>query len=232
MRFDPPLREGILVRRHKRFLADVQMADGTVLTAHCANSGSMKGVAVPGSPVALSHHPGKGRTLEWTWELVRLGDHWVGVNTALPNHLVAEAIAAGALPTLAGWPTMRREVAYGTGSRIDLLLQGGGRPDVYVEVKNVTLAEGTVARFPDSVTTRGQKHLRELMAVHAKGHRAVLVFWVFRGDCTEVRPADDLDPEYGRLLREASRSGVELVALAAKVTPSGVVAGSLLSVVF
>lgn len=231
MRFDPPLREGILVRRHKRFLADVRLADGTELTAHCANSGSMLGVAVPGSPVALSHHPDKGRKLAWSWELVRLGAHWVGVNTALPNHLVAEAIASGAIPALAGYPTLRREVAYGTGSRIDLLLQGGGRPDCYVEVKNVTLAEGTVARFPDSVTTRGQKHLRELMAVRTKGHRAVLVFWVFRGDCTEVRPADELDPEYGRLLREASRSGVELVAIAAQVTAAEVVAGRLLQVV-
>lgn len=231
MRFDPPLREGILVRRHKRFLADVQLADGTLLTAHCANSGSMLGVAVPGSPVALSHHPDKGRKLEWTWELVRLGSHWVGVNTALPNQLVADAIASGAIPTLAGWPTLRREVAYGTGSRIDLLLQGGGRPDCYVEVKNVTLAEGKVARFPDSVTTRGQKHLRELMAVRAQGHRAALVFWVFRGDCTEVRPADDIDPEYGRLLRAAARAGVELVAVDARVSPQTVEPGRLLPVV-
>lgn len=231
MRFDPPLREGILVRRHKRFLADVQLADGTLLTAHCANSGSMLGVAVPGSPVALSHHPDKGRKLEWTWELVRLGSHWVGVNTALPNQLVADAIASGAIPTLAGWPTLRREVAYGTGSRIDLLLQGGGRPDCYVEVKNVTLAEGKVARFPDSVTTRGQKHLRELMAVRAQGHRAALVFWVFRGDCTEVRPADDIDPEYGRLLRAAARAGVELVAVEARVSPQTVEPGRLLPVV-
>ena len=231
MRFDPPLREGILVRRHKRFLADVQLADGTLLTAHCANSGSMLGVAVPGSPVALSHHPDKGRKLEWTWELVRLGSHWVGVNTALPNQLVADAIASGAIPTLAGWPTLRREVAYGTGSRIDLLLQGGGRPDCYVEVKNVTLTEGKVARFPDSVTTRGQKHLRELMAVRAQGHRAALVFWVFRGDCTEVRPADDIDPEYGRLLRAAARAGVELVAVDARVSPQTVEPGRLLPVV-
>lgn len=231
MRFDPPLREGILVRRHKRFLADVQLPDGTVLTAHCANSGSMLGVAVPGSPVALSHHPDKGRKLEWTWELVRLGSHWVGVNTALPNQLVADAIAAGAIPSLAGWPTLRREVAYGTGSRIDLLLQGGGRPDCYVEVKNVTLAEGKVARFPDSVTTRGQKHLRELMAVRAQGHRAALVFWVFRGDCTEVRPADDIDPEYGRLLRAAARAGVELLAVAARVSPQTVEPDRLLPVV-
>ncbi|MEY3161538.1 MAG: hypothetical protein RIT25_1529 [Planctomycetota bacterium] len=231
MRFDPPLREGILVRRHKRFLADVQLADGTLLTAHCANSGSMLGVAVPGSPVALSHHPDKGRKLEWTWELVRLGSHWVGVNTALPNQLVADAIASGAIPTLAGWPTLRREVAYGTGSRIDLLLQGGGRPDCYVEVKNVTLAEGKVARFPDSVTTRGQKHLRELMAARAQGHRAALVFWVFRGDCNEVRPADDIDPEYGRLLRAAARAGVELVAVEARVSPQTVEPGRLLPVV-
>lgn len=231
MRFDPPLREGILVRRHKRFLADVKLADGTLLTAHCANSGSMLGVAVPGSPVALSHHPDKGRKLEWTWELVRLGSHWVGVNTALPNQLVADAIAGGAIPTLAGWPTLRREVAYGTGSRIDMLLQGGGRPDCYVEVKNVTLAEGRVARFPDSVTTRGQKHLRELMAVRAQGHRAALVFWVFRGDCTEVRPADDIDPEYGTLLRAAARAGVELLAVQARVSPQSVEPGRLLPVV-
>lgn len=231
MRFDPPLCEGILVRRHKRFLADVDLADGTRVTAHCANSGSMKGVAVPGSRVALSHHPGKGRALEWSWELVRLGRHWVGVNTSLPNRLVEEALEQGRIPALAGWTTLRREVPYGTGSRIDLLLQGNGRPDVYVEVKNVTMTEGPVARFPDSVTTRGQKHLRELMAVKAAGHRAALVFWVFRGDCTEVRPASDIDPEYGRLLHEAAGAGVELVAVRAKVTLEGVEADGLLPVV-
>jgi len=223
MRF-PPLVRGTLLRRYKRFMADVELDDGTVVTAHCANSGSMLDVAVPGRPVLLSHHDDGKRKLIYTWELIRLRTSWVGVNTALPNHLVAEAIAKGRIPELAGYADLRREVKYGANSRIDILLQDPDRADAYVEVKNTTLARGRVARFPDAVTVRGQKHLGDLMAEVKRGHRAVLVFWVFRTDCDRFQPADDIDPRYGALLRQAVARGVEVMAVEARVDRRGATA--------
>lgn len=222
MRFDPPLVSGTLIKRYKRFLADVELEDGRVVTAHCPNSGSMLDVAVPGRPVALTPHDDPKRKLQWTWELIQLGRHWVGVNTGRPNTLVAEAIEAQRIPELAGYGELKREQKYGTNSRIDILLRGGlpgegGRPDCYVEVKNVTLARDGVAEFPDAVTARGAKHMRELAQVVAEGQRGVLVFWVYRSDIQVVRPADRIDPEYGVALREAAAAGVEILAWDAKV---------------
>ena len=231
MRFDPPLLEGRLIRRYQRFLVDVETSDG-VLTAHCPNTGSMQGCLVPGSRVWVSPASNPARKLAWTWELVETAPGVVvGVHTGRSNALVREAIEAGTVPELAGYPTIRPEQKYGEGSRIDLLLQAPGRPDCYVEVKNVTAAvEGGVGYFPDAVTTRGAKHLREMSAMVAAGHRAVLVFCVQRGDVTEVRPADHIDPAYGQALRDALAAGVEVIALGATVSPEGITLARRLSV--
>lgn len=223
MRFPAPLLEGRLLRRYQRFLADVDTAAG-IVTAHCPNTGSMQGCAEPGMRVWLSPATNPARKLAWTWELVEaLPGVVVGMHTGRSNALVREAIEAGRVPELAGYATIRPEVKYGEGSRIDLLLTAPGRPDCYVEVKNVTAAvAGRIGYFPDAVTTRGTKHLREMSAMVAAGHRAVLVFCVQRGDVDCVRPADHIDPVYGRTLREALAAGVEVIALGARVSPAGI----------
>jgi sugar fermentation stimulation protein A len=213
-----PLTEGRLIRRYQRFLADIELADGSIVTAHCANSGSMKGCNIPGSPVLLSTSSNPKRRLPFTWELVQRDGIWVGINTSLPNRLAREGIENGTVSELAGYETIRPEVPYGSHSRIDLLLDGAAGP-CYVEVKNVTLVEHGMALFPDSVTERGQKHLRELMRVVAEGGRGVIFFVVQREDAEAVAPADAIDPEYGRLLRLAMKSGVDGLAYQALVTP-------------
>lgn len=215
----PPLIPGKLIKRYKRFLADIELADGSVVTAHCPNSGSMLGCNLPGMPVLLSISSNPKRTLAHTWELVQVDGYWVGLNTMLPNRLAEEAILDGTIAELQGYPALRREVAYGSErSRIDILLEGDGRR-CYVEVKNVTLVENGLALFPDAVTLRGQKHLRELMEVVRNGDRGLLLFTVQRGDGNAVASADRIDPEYGRLLREAVVNGVEALAYRAEVTP-------------
>ncbi|MDD5295340.1 MAG: DNA/RNA nuclease SfsA [Rhodocyclaceae bacterium] len=227
MEFSSPLTEGRLLRRYKRFLADVELGDGSVVTAHCANTGSMLGCAEPGSRVWLSLSQNPKRKLAWTWELVEVAGFPVGIHTGRSNALAREAIEAGLVPELAGYPRIRAEVPYGGAdgkrSRIDLLLEADHRPPCWVEVKNVTaaVADG-IALFPDAVTLRGQKHLVEMMDRVAAGERAALFFCVQRDDVREVRPADGIDPEYGRLLRGALAAGVECCALAAAPTPQGI----------
>lgn len=215
----PELTEGVLLRRYKRFLADVELPDGSRITAHCPNSGSMAGCAVPGSRVLLSKSPNPARKYCFTWELVEADGGWVGINTGLPNRLAREAIEAGVITELGGYEAIRHEVAYGSNSRIDLLLTGP-QGLCYVEIKNVTLVEGSRALFPDAVTTRGQKHLRELMQVVRAGHRGVTLFIVQRRDAASLSPADAIDPVYGQLLRQAAGAGVELLAYQALVAPS------------
>lgn len=215
----PPLTAGTLIRRYKRFLADVLLEDGSSVTVHCPNSGSMKGCAVPGSRVFLSKSDNPGRKYPHTWELVESDGFWAGINTGLPNKLVHEAIVDGTIVELQGYDRIRPEVPYGEQSRIDLLLEGcPGR--CFVEVKNVTLVEEGRALFPDAVTTRGQKHLNELMRVVAEGDRGVIFFTVQRGDGDAVSPADLIDPQYGLLLRLALEKGVEALAYRAEVTPA------------
>ena len=215
MRFADPLIRGTLVRRYKRFLADVTLAGGETVTAHCANPGSMLSVDAPGSEVWLSPARNPERKLRYTWELIRIGAGLVGINTSHPNALVADAVAGGVISELSAYETMRREVKYGRNSRIDLLLEGTGLPTCYVEVKNVTMRRGSgadaAAEFPDSVTARGAKHLEELSDMVREGRRAVMVYLVQREDCRRFSIAADIDPAYGKGLQRAMAAGVEVL---------------------
>jgi sugar fermentation stimulation protein A len=223
MRFPRPLVRGTLLRRYKRFLADVRLPDGSEAIAHCANPGSMLGLAEPGAEIGLLASVNAKRKLAWSWELVRVGEHWVGINTGLPNRLVVEALAAGRIPELAGYPGLRREVGYGEASRIDLLLEAPGRPICYVEVKSVTLRRGErLAEFPDSVTARGARHLAELAAMAQAGHRTVMLFVAQREDCTSFAVASDIDPAYARAFATARAAGVEALCYYCRVDPDGI----------
>lgn len=217
----PPLSAGRLIRRYKRFLADVELDDGRVVTAHSANTGSMMGCAEPGSRVWLSASDNPKRKLAWTWELVEAApDVVVGIHTGRANALVEEALRAGHVPALAGAVAIRREVRYGHNSRIDLLLEFADGPPCHVEVKNVTLVEDGIALFPDAVTTRGAKHLREMQAVVAAGGRAAMVYCVQRADARQLSSADAIDPAYGEGLRAARAAGVAAYALGAAPDPA------------
>ena len=215
MKFPAPLIPGVLRRRYKRFLADVELTGGETVTAHCPNSGSMMGVSAPGLPVWLSPANNPKRRLGYTLELVRVDGQLVGVNTGHPNRLVAEAVGSGAISELAGYETIRREVRYGRNSRIDLLLEKVDRPDCYVEVKNVHMKRGdspdAPAEFPDAVTARGAKHLVELSDMVQAGARTVTVFLVQREDCASFRIAEDIDPTYAAGLARAMDAGVEIL---------------------
>ncbi len=222
MRLPSDLIPGKLLKRYKRFLADVQLKDGQIVTAHCPNSGSMKGCNDPGSRVLLSRSNNPRRKLPYTWELVQVGPIWVGINTQYPNRLVVEGIRTGVVKELQGYPVIRQEVKYGQNSRVDLLLENGAEK-CYVELKNVTLVENRRALFPDAVTVRGQKHLQELMDMVTEGHRAVIFFVVQREDADLFAPADQIDPRYGKLLRQAVKHGVEALAYQARVSPQEIV---------
>jgi len=219
MLLPPDLLPGRLLRRYKRFLADIELADGRVITAHCPNSGSMTGCAAPGSPVLVSVSSNPSRKHPYTWELVQADGVWIGINTSLTNRIAREGIETGTVTELSGYDCVRGEVPYGNHSRLDFMLSGD-HGDCFVEVKNVTLVEGKRALFPDAVTTRGQKHLRDLMEIVAVGKRGVIFFVVQRGDAEAVSPAERIDPEYGRLLRLAAESGVEVIAYQAMVSPT------------
>ncbi len=222
MIFAPPCEAGVFLRRYRRFFADVRCADGRELTVHCANTGSMLNCQVPGSPCWFSRSDDPKRKLPGTLELVTTGDgRRAGVNTGRANVLVAEALADHRIAALRGYEKVRREVRYGVeNSRIDFLLQSQDRPPCYLEVKSVTLSLGDgVAAFPDAVTQRGIKHLRELEAVAAQGARAVLLFCVQLTDVRTLVPADHLDPHYGEALRRACAQGLEVAAWACRVSP-------------
>ena len=217
MRLPQPLLEGVLICRYKRFFVDIELVDGTVVTAHTPNTGSMKQCAVPGSRVLISQTDNPKRKLKYTLELIRVGDYWVDTHTQRTNRVVEEALRNGWLAGLAGY-SVQPEYKIGD-SRIDFYLEKGSEK-VLVEVKNVTLCcQPTVACFPDAVTTRGQKHLRELLAAKQAGYRAIIFFLVQRGEAEEFTPADDIDPEYGRLLREVVAQGVEALAYKTIITP-------------
>lgn len=217
MRFASSLMPATLIRRYKRFLADVVLPGGEEMTVHVANPGAMTGLAAPGAAVWLSRSDKPSRKLPYSWELVEVdlgsGPELVGVNTALPNALVGTAIAAGAIPELAGYPVLRREVKYGRNSRVDFLLEAQGWPPCYVEVKNVHLMRNRgLAEFPDSVTARGAKHLDELGAMATAGQRAVMLYLVQIGSADRLALARDIDPRYGAAFDRARALGVEAIA--------------------
>jgi len=228
MRFGSKLVSATLIRRYKRFLADVQLADGSVITAHVANPGAMTGLQAEGARVWLSRSANLARKLPYSWELIETdfggGAELTGVNTLHPNPVVAEALAAGTIPELTGYATIRREVKYGRvingkGSRIDFLLEDPAQPPCYVEVKNVHLMRrGGIAEFPDSVTARGAKHLDELAGMAASGARAVMLFVIQIGSAQSFALARDIDPAYARAFDKARKSGVEAVAWTCRLT--------------
>ncbi len=227
MRFPAPLEKGTLVKRYKRFLADVALESGATVTAHCTQPGSMMGLVEPGLAVWLSQSDNPKRKLKYSWELVEVdlgaGPVLVGVNTGLPNRLASEAIQAGAIEALAGYEGLRREVRYGENSRIDILLTREGAAPCYVEIKNVGLMrERGRAEFPDAVTTRGAKHFAELAAMVEQGFRAVTLYVVQRDDVERFAVARDIDPAYGEAFDLAKRAGVEVMSYACSLSPGGI----------
>lgn len=228
MKFRTPLVPGRLVQRYKRFLADVILDSGEAVTAHCANPGSMLGLNAPGNRVWLSRSADPKRKLPWSWELAEIdfgrGPETVGINTAHPNGLVEEAIRDGTIAPLAGYDALRREVAYGKASRVDMMLTGAGRPACYVEVKNVHLMrQPGLAEFPDSVTARGAKHLDELGDMVEAGHRAVMVFLIQYGGADRLSLARDIDPAYGKAFDRARARGVEMLSFRCRLSPEEIV---------
>ena len=222
MEFKVPLQKATLVRRYKRFLSDMLLPNGTKVVAHCANSGSMLGLTEPGSEVWLSPNTNPKAKLDWRWELVRTDGHLVGINTSHPNRIVEAAIEDDEIAELKGYKTIRREVRYGSNSRIDLLLEATDKERCFVEVKNVTLKRKYHAEFPDAVTKRGEKHLRELACMKADGNRALMFYLVQRGDCNSFRLAADLDPAYTKTFFEARDAGVEAVCYACDISPTSI----------
>lgn len=226
MKFPDPLIPGKLIKRYKRFLADVELTDGTVVTAHCANSGSMLCVKDEGAKVWLSPARNPDRKLKYTWELIKIGKALVGINTQWPNRIVEESIVAGKIPELDGYDSLRREVKYGKNSRIDLLLEDPKRRKCYVEVKSVTLRRGRAAddplEFPDAVTARGTKHLGELSDMVRQGHRAVMMYLAQRGDGRRFTIAADIDPAYAEALDAAIKAGVEVLCYDCKLNVRGI----------
>ncbi|MCL1474542.1 DNA/RNA nuclease SfsA [Argonema antarcticum] len=223
----PTLYPGILLKRYKRFFADIELATGEVITAHCANTGPMTGVCTPGSLVQVSLSNNPKRKLPYTWEMIQVCDNeptWVGINTALPNQVVKLALEKHLFPQLGNYSEIKGEVVYGLdkSSRVDFFLTGS-TPEVpiYLEVKNTTWAQGRLALFPDTVTTRGQKHLRELMGILPQA-RAVMLYLIDRGDCTEFAPGDCADPVYGKMLREAVAIGLEVLPCRFDIKPEGI----------
>ena len=228
MRFATPLQQGILLQRYKRFLADVRLLDGRIVTATCPNTGSMLGLTAPGLPVWLSESDSPTRKYRHTWEMVQVdlgkGPALVGINTGHPNKLVAEAVGAKAVKALSGYEGLRREVKYGVNSRIDLLLEDPARGLCYVEIKNVHLSrKAGLAEFPDSVTERGAKHLREMSDMVRAGHRAVMVYLIQRSDVSRLSFCADIDPGYVQALVAARAAGVEAIALRCRLSPEEIV---------
>ncbi|MBO9445813.1 DNA/RNA nuclease SfsA [Ruegeria sp. R14_0] len=224
MKFATPLIPARLIRRYKRFLADCLLEDGREVTAHCANPGSMMGLAEPGEKIWLEPNDDPKKKLKYGWRLVdHENGHFTGVDTSVPNKALRAALEAGEIPELAAYETVRPEVKYGENSRIDFLLTQPGLPDAYVEVKSVTLSrEPGLAEFPDSVTARGTKHLGELAAMAAHGHRAIMLYLVQRTDCDRFALAADIDPAYARAFESAKAHRVERLVYGTQISPEGV----------
>ncbi len=223
MRYSTPLIPATLLRRYKRFLADMRMEDGGIITVHCANPGSMLSMAVAGRRCWLSHHTGTARKLEYSWELEEAPTGCIGINTARANTVVAEALAAGAIPELAGWPIVRREVPDGADSRLDFHLSGGGDQECWLEVKSVTMSrQAGLAEWPDAKSSRGARHLEALARLAAGGAGATLLFLAQRPDCTAFRVAGDIDPAYAAAFAAVDRAKVRILAYDCTVSPAGI----------
>ncbi|WP_298492907.1 DNA/RNA nuclease SfsA [uncultured Maritimibacter sp.] len=233
MDFSPPLIPATLLRRYKRFLADCTLADGTEVTAHCANPGSMMGLAEPGSRIWLEPNDDPKKKLKYGWRLVEHGDgHFTGVDTALPNRMLKAALTERRIPEVAAYPDLQAEVRYGEKSRVDFRLSGDGLPPLWLEVKSVTLSRvAGVAEFPDSVTQRGARHMADLAAMARQGDRAVIFYLVQRTDAQEVRLAADIDPTYAQAVSDAVAAGVEVIAYDTRLSPQSVALGRRLPVI-
>lgn len=227
MRFQTPLVPARLIRRYKRFLADIQLADGREVTAHCANPGSMMGLAEPGMKIWVEPNDDPKKKLKYGWRLVdHENGHYTGVDTAVPNRALKAALIAGEVPEFAEYSTVLPEQKYGEKSRIDFLLRQDGLQDAYVEVKSVTLSrQASLAEFPDSVTARGTKHLGELAAMVGQGHRAVMFYLVQRTDCERMTLAGDIDPAYAAAFEAARTAGIEVLCYDTKISPDGIELG-------
>ena len=221
MQFNQQLQSAILLKRYKRFLADVELVNGRQLTVHCPNSGSMRGCSEPGSEVMISRANNPKRKYSHTLEMVKVGEGWVGINTGLTNHLFAEALARGQVAEIGAVDRIQREVKVSDHTRLDFLLHKGTRK-IFVEVKNCSLVEQNVAMFPDAVTMRGTKHLRELLALKQAGFEAAVLFCVQRQDGTSFAPACHIDPDYAATLVRVHEQGVMVLAYAAAVCPAGI----------
>ena len=226
MDFTTPLIPARLIKRYKRFLADARLEDGTEITAHCANPGSMMGLKEPGTKIWLEPNDDPKKKLKYGWRLVDHEDgHFTGVDTSVPNRALKASLMAHEIPELASYPTVRSEVKYGQNSRIDFLLSGDG-PDLYVEVKSVTLSRQTgCAEFPDSVTARGTKHLNELVEMVKSGHRALMFYLVQRTDADHVTLAEDIDPTYAAAFDAGRAAGVEVLAYDCQISPQSITLG-------
>jgi len=223
MQYKTPLISGKLIKRYKRFLADIELESGEIITAHCPNSGSMKSCQTPGWNVKLSYHDKPTRKYKHTWEMVHNGFCWIGINTGIPNQIVEEAIKSDKIEKLKGYSEIKREVRYGKNSRIDIFLKND-KQTCYTEVKNVTLVEEDgFYSFPDSITERGRKHLYELIDMVNQGHRAVMFYVIQRSDGTTFKPAAHIDPAYAESLKEAHGKGVEILVYQAEVSPGSIV---------
>lgn len=223
MFFPSELTYGTLIKRYKRFLADIKFDAGEELTVHCPNPGAMMGITTPGSKVALSKSSNPTRKLAYTWEMVKINDVWIGTNTNNPNAIVGKALASNLIPELAGYKNIKAEVKYGQNSRIDFFLTDGPTEMCLVEVKNVHLIrENYLAEFPDCVTTRGAKHQLELAEQVKNGIRSVVLYIVQRDDAKSFKVADDLDKIYGEASKQASKAGVETIAYSCNMLPSGI----------
>ena len=223
MKYAQPLIPATLLRRYKRFLADMRMADGSLVTVHCANPGSMLSLAVAGRRCWLSHHTGTARKLAHSWELEEAPTGCIGINTARANTVVAEALAAGAIPELAGLPIVRREVADGDASRLDFRLSGGNGPDCWLEVKSVTMSrKAGLAEWPDAKSSRGARHLEALSRLAAGGAKSTLLFLAQRPDCTAFGVAGDIDPGYAAAFAAVDRAKVRILAYDCAVSPDGI----------
>ncbi len=222
----PDLTKGRLIKRYKRFIADIKLDSGETVQAYCANTGSMTHCSLPGQEVFLSFHDRPERKLKYTWELIQMPDSLVGINTAIPNKLVAKAIADNSSAELTGYHTIKPEVKTSDGSRLDLMLTSNTKSTCYVEIKNCTMVDKGHASFPDAVTARGRKHLHELIRLRQMGHRAVIFFLIQRMDARFFTPAVTIDPKYAESLKEAEKKGVDILAYDTQLDTTGIRIGN------